>query len=128
VTEPKRTCPSASAGPGATLLGIFGPGGKLVYVPHGPKVTDTLVDQLGADTAGPLESHFRFSTPCAQSACAFWNDGCHAIAAAHEDFDALAVADALPECGIRDSCRWYHQEGPAACRVCPYVRTTAEVH
>jgi hypothetical protein len=29
----------------------------------------------------------------------------------------------LQPCGIRQSCRWFHQEGPGACRVCPGIAT-----
>jgi hypothetical protein len=36
-----------------------------------------------------------------------------------------ATADdaALPACNVRKSCRWFRQEGVAACRVCPEVIT-----
>ena len=126
MTEPRRSCPSASGTAGATLLGIVGPGGRVVFTPRGPKLTESLRDQLESTGSGQLESRFRFTAPCVQSACVFWDGSCRAVQAAHEDFDGLAATSepaALPECGIRDSCRWWHQEGPAACQVCPYVRT-----
>lgn len=34
-----------------------------------------------------------------------------------------AVVDALPACLIRPTCRWYQQEGRAACMRCPQVVT-----
>jgi hypothetical protein len=127
MTEQRKVCPSGQGEPGATLLGIIGPDGRAIFTPHGPKVTPTLREQLAATTSGPLESRFRFTMPCATSACVFWNGRCRAIDAAHEDFDSHVTVESatLPECGIRESCRWWAQEGPDACRVCPHVRTAA---
>src|SRR6266436_4777410 len=34
-----------------------------------------------------------------------------------------AVVESLPACRIRPHCRWFLQEGSAACRVCPQVVT-----
>lgn len=122
--EPKRTCPSANGAPGAMLLGVFGPDGRAIFTPNGPKLTPDLRDQLTASTTGPLEARFRFAAPCAQSACVFWDGSCRAVDAAHEDYEAVAAAE-LPECGIRDTCRWWDQAGARACAVCPLVRTVA---
>ena len=36
-----------------------------------------------------------------------------------------AVVDALPPCIIRSECRWYSQEGAAACKRCPQVTTVS---
>jgi hypothetical protein len=33
------------------------------------------------------------------------------------------VVDKLPACAIRAECRWWHQEGKAACLRCPQVVT-----
>jgi hypothetical protein len=35
------------------------------------------------------------------------------------------VVDALPACAIRPACRWWQQEGKAACQRCPQVVTQA---
>jgi hypothetical protein len=39
-------------------------------------------------------------------------------------------AESLPACGIRPTCRWYHQSGAAACAACTIVitRTTEADH
>ncbi|MFB2972660.1 hypothetical protein ACE1CD_27180 [Aerosakkonema sp. BLCC-F183] len=34
------------------------------------------------------------------------------------------VVERLPRCQIRSNCRWWKQEGRAACRRCPQVVTT----
>jgi hypothetical protein len=36
-----------------------------------------------------------------------------------------AVVDTLPPCIIRQECRWYYQEGRAACQRCPEVTTVS---
>lgn len=126
-SPPGRTCPSSDAGDGSTVLGILGPHGRVVYTPRGAVVTDALRNDL-ASPDSPLESRFRFAGPCVEAACAFWNGSCRALDAAHEDFDSAVPPDDtadLPRCGIRDTCRWWHQEGQKACRVCPFVRTRA---
>lgn len=122
--EPAATCPSAPAVGSSRLLGIVGPSGRVVYTPGGPRLTETLRDGLDAD--GRLEARYRFSGACVESGCAFWQGGeCAAVIAAHREYDAVADGGPLPECGIRDSCRWWAQEGPAACGVCPFVVTAA---
>jgi hypothetical protein len=34
------------------------------------------------------------------------------------------VVSSLPPCNIRRTCRWFAQEGGAACRRCPQISTT----
>jgi hypothetical protein len=34
-----------------------------------------------------------------------------------------AVAEDLPPCSIRRNCRWWQQEGKAACQRCPQIIT-----
>ena len=40
--------------------------------------------------------------------------------------DAVAADDRpVPRCAIRRTCRWFAQEGAAACHACPFVITDA---
>jgi hypothetical protein len=75
------------------------------------------------------EKRFRFADRCMQSECVFWaNERCD-VAATAVSYDAAThyahgTAEArLPRCGIRPNCRWFAQEGAAACGVCPFVIT-----
>jgi hypothetical protein len=120
-------CPSGPAtGAHATLLGVFGRDGRLVYTPGTPGVSPTLLSALTGDGES-AEARARFAGRCASSACAYWAEGsCHAIDLAHEALDGQLPDRAeggLPECGIRPACRWWQQEGPSACGLCPYVAT-----
>jgi hypothetical protein len=74
-----------------------------------------------ADPVHPAEV-FRFTAPCREAACGFFRNGrCgvgQAAVAALPDEEAP-----LPRCGIRSDCRWWEEQGPAACRRCARVVT-----
>lgn len=74
--------------------------------------------------AGPVKPTevFRIAAPCAESACAHF-DGAN-CRLAQRIVQNLPVASAgLPPCKIRARCRWWQQEGKAACLRCPEVIT-----
>lgn len=65
----------------------------------------------------------RYVGPCMKYSCSNWVDSGCAIArfistVQTENKPATSVID----CEIRPSCRWFSQEGPSACAMCPYVR------
>ena len=65
---------------------------------------------------------FRFAAKCEQSRCMHF-DGAR-CALARRIVDQLPeVVDALPVCQIRSGCRWFAEQGGAACRRCPQVVT-----
>lgn len=65
---------------------------------------------------------FRIAVTCQESRCVHF-DGAD-CKLAHRIVDLLpAAAETLPRCAIRASCRWFKQEGSAACRRCPLVAT-----
>jgi hypothetical protein len=117
-------CPSAPADEGATLLGIVGPSGEIGYVSPLIQIDETF---LNAAAGGrPLEERFRFSQPCVEAKCGFWNgSGCNVIEHVLEQESPAPASSALriPRCSIRPNCRWFHQRGLAACRACRFVVT-----
>lgn len=120
-----RSCPSAPAAPGARLLGMLGPDGRI----HNLK-TPVAVDAAFLETAaaaGPVEARMRFAGRCQTSGCAQWTgQRCGVIDRAMAYLEgALPQPDqaALPPCTIRSDCRWYDQTGAAACATCAYVVT-----
>lgn len=76
--------------------------------------------------AGPEpERKFRFSAPCAEGACRQWQDNqCSLIGRIRAAVEPEAQAR-LPVCAIRGTCRWFKQDGRAACAVCVYVSFNA---
>ncbi|HEV3000200.1 MAG TPA: hypothetical protein VGW75_05615 [Solirubrobacteraceae bacterium] len=113
-------CPSARCEPGALLVGVVNPDGAVGYVRPAPEVDEAFVERARA--RGRPETAFRFAQPCAESGCGYWDGGCRVASMAVEAF-ADADPDHLPRCGIRPACRWFRQEGAAACRACALVVT-----
>ncbi|MFJ6783495.1 hypothetical protein [Streptomyces yangpuensis] len=118
-----RSCPSGACREGASLLGVMTGGGRLAYLPEPVFVDRAFADRL--DAAGRPERRYRFTEPCAESACAQWTGtACGVI---DHILDGTAGAGVrredgpLPDCGIRRDCRWFAQRGAAACSVCPTV-------
>jgi hypothetical protein len=93
-----------------------------------PRV-DYLADPLPATDesvalAGPVRPTevFRFAATCAGTSCRHF-DGKDCRLVQRIVSDLPVVVDVLPPCRIRSTCRWWKQEGPAACRRCPQVVT-----
>jgi hypothetical protein len=73
---------------------------------------------------GHPERRYRFASPCLEGGCPQWTGrGCAIadMAAGPVSLGLPASPRKLPACGIRHSCRWFSQRGPAACAVCPLI-------
>jgi len=82
-----------------------------------------LTDELLA-LAGPASptAVYRIAAPCAESACAHFAAGrCRLVSRIVAEIPE--AVDGLPACRIRPDCRWWRQEGVAACRRCPLIVT-----
>lgn len=109
-------CPCARREPGASLLGVVQPSGRVKFLPAGIRV-----DEETARLERPSEVQFRYSAPCRQSVCLHWrNRSCTALDEVREHFASFAVTS-TPSCAIRPQCLWHRQAGDAACAVCPLV-------
>ncbi len=113
-------CPSARCEPGALVIGMVGADGRVGYVRPALPVDEGFAER--ARSRGRPESAYRFAQPCAEGACAYWDGGCRVARMAVEAFGD-ADPDHLPRCAIRAACRWFRQEGGAACRSCALVVT-----
>lgn len=122
VTSQVWTCPSAQ--PDMTDAKVFG---VLDGSPEEPRIAYLRADAaVGAEAIAALPvdpvSVFRFSARCETSRCAQF-DG-HACGLGKRIVEGLSpVVDALPLCQIRATCRWYAENGSAACLRCPQVVT-----
>jgi hypothetical protein len=83
----------------------------------------TVTDELLALTAPvkPTEV-FRFAAPCAGNSCQHF-DGSDCRLAKRIVQLLPAAEEMLPPCRLRPSCRWWQQEGKAACIRCPQIVT-----
>lgn len=113
-------CPSAPPETALLLLGRFTTEGRLAFAAQPLPVTEEFLAIAGI--GGDVGKRFRFAGPCLKNGCSRWQDGACAVgaAAARVSADLEPPAD-LPACVIRSVCRWFEQEGEAACRSCPRV-------
>jgi hypothetical protein len=116
-------CPSAQPEwQGAIAFGIVGgtvSEPRVQYIDQAQPVTDELL-ALAAPVSPP--EVFRFAAPCLNAGCAhFQSDRCTLVSRVVKLLPQ--VVDSLPRCAIRAACRWWRQEGTAACRRCPQVVT-----
>lgn len=124
-TDPEILCPSAQPDwEGAQVFAVVGgtpDKPETAYLDQALPVTDELLAMAGP--VAPAEV-FRFAGPCANSACAHFNEDDQSCRLAEKTVRwAPVVFEKLPKCAIRNDCRWWKQEGVAACRRCPQVVT-----
>jgi hypothetical protein len=116
-------CPSARPEmEGAHLLGMVEGSAerpRLAYLRRPEPVREELLALAGGDSP---TRRFRFAAPCAGDACQHFDGSSCRLAARIVERLPEAVA-ALPVCALRPACRWWRQEGEAACRRCPMVVT-----
>jgi hypothetical protein len=76
--------------------------------------------------AAPLKPTevFRLAATCAEHKCPHF-DGADCRLATRVAKMLPAAVDSLPPCSIRKECRWYSQEGEAACKRCPQITTVS---
>lgn len=65
---------------------------------------------------------FRLAARCEEHRCAQFADGRCSLGQRLVD-GTDPVVDALPSCTIRDTCRWFAEQGAPACLRCPQVVT-----
>lgn len=109
---------------GCRILGVVrrdGPAPILDYLnQHVPATPEVLA------MAAPLKPTevFRLAATCAEHKCPHF-DGEDCRLATRVVQILPAVVDSLPPCIIRKNCRWYSQEGGAACKRCPEITTVS---
>jgi hypothetical protein len=114
-------CPSAQPGmERSVVFGVVGEAGPrplLGYLVEPLPVTEGVLALAGP--VAPTEI-FRFAAPCAGRGCRHF-DGSDCRLAARVVQLLPAVVEGLPPCPLRPGCRWWQQEGRAACLRCPQV-------
>lgn len=120
---PRLMCPSAQPEMEDSLvLGVLEntpEGQRLAWIEKPQSVTPELLS-LTRETDPRLV--FRFAARCEENRCAHFDGKDCQLATRIVQILPRAV-DILPPCNIRPECRWYQQEGKAACLRCPEVVT-----
>lgn len=116
-------CPSAQPQiPGSVAFGVVTGAAdhpRVAWIERPVPVTSEL---LALTTPVPPTQVLRIAAPCQEKACCHF-DGTDCRLATRLVQLMPAVVESLPPCRIRPDCRWFLQEGSAACRVCPQVVT-----
>jgi hypothetical protein len=92
---------------------------RVGYLAEPLPVTEHLLSLV--EPVAPSEV-LRFAAPCAGDSCQHF-DGQNCLLVSKAVALLPAVVPVLPPCKIRPSCRWWRQEGRAACMRCPQVVT-----
>jgi hypothetical protein len=117
----ETTCPSAPAEEGVVLFGVIKGKSEVVFISPNIPVTPSLLSSF-AQSGIPVENRLRFASRCLEHHCVQWSgDRCGLIDRAVPDLEKDELANPLPKCGIRATCRWFSQHGRMACAVCPEV-------
>lgn len=121
--DQERMCPSTSVENSTVFLGMITPARTVAYVT--PEVPVASVRESLDESQGPLERRYRFAGPCVTDSCGFWTgDHCGLGAKLVESYQDTGEPQLdLPKCAIRRTCRWFAEQGPAACSPCSYVVT-----
>jgi len=123
LTEKQILCPSAQADwQDSVAIGVIAGTAeepRLVHLQNTMPVTDELLAL--SDPVTPTEV-FRFAAPCMCTGCLHFEQQKCQLASKIATI-LPAVTDELPSCSIRPRCRWWQQEGKAACVRCPQVVT-----
>ncbi|HTW25896.1 MAG TPA: hypothetical protein VME92_02115 [Acetobacteraceae bacterium] len=122
---PAIACPSAQPDwDGAQVFGVQtvapGQGRRVGYLTAPVPVTPELLAATG--NAQPAEV-LRIAAPCMGTGCQHF-DGSSCRLATRVATMMEPVVAGLPRCAIRPVCRWFRQEGKAACLRCPQIVTT----
>ncbi|MBW4565264.1 MAG: nitrogen fixation protein [Mojavia pulchra JT2-VF2] len=91
----------------------------IAYLKQPLPITDELLAKASPVTPAEI---FRAATSCAQLGCQHF-DGKDCRLAMRIVEKLPAVVEQLPPCSIRRDCRWWQQEGKAACMRCPQIIT-----
>jgi hypothetical protein len=123
-TAKKTTlCPSARPEPGESL--VFGVIGgtvtepRVAYLKQPQTMTEELIAKVSPATPAEV---FRTASTCATNNCQHF-DGKDCRLATRIVAQFPIALEELPPCSIRRDCRWWQQEGKAACMRCPQVIT-----
>ena len=116
-------CPSGRPEAGESV--VFGVVGGTVAAPQVGYLTEPVpVNEDVLALSGSVEPTeiFRMASTCAGHGCKHF-DGSRCSLAMRVVEQLPPVVEALPACQIRQHCRWWQQEGKAACLRCPQVVT-----
>lgn len=116
-------CPSAQPGMGdVQVLGVVTRDAAEPRLAYLDEPVAASAEMLAMAAPVPVSQVFRLSARCEESKCTHF-DGTRCQLAVRIATLLPEVVDSLPACTIRPDCRWFRQEGRAACLRCPQIVT-----
>jgi hypothetical protein len=120
-----KLCPSAQPGMDRSMiLGVVQQAGPRPVVEYLNERVPATPEILAMSAPLKPTEVFRIAATCAEHKCPHF-DGADCRLATRVVKLLAAAVDTLPPCTIRKECRWYSQEGEAACRRCPEITTVS---
>ncbi|WP_310482652.1 nitrogen fixation protein [Chamaesiphon sp. VAR_48_metabat_403] len=114
-------CPSADAEmSGSVIFGIVVGTPEVPHLVHLDRVKPIPPELLTLDSPVKPSEIFRIAATCIENGCKHF-DGINCRLTTRIVEGLPTVTDRLPACAIRSTCRWWHQEGAAACLRCQQV-------
>jgi hypothetical protein len=107
---------------GSVAFGVVGGTAEQPRVSWIEKPVPVTEDLLALTGPVPPTRVLRLAAPCQENACCHF-DGADCRLATKLVQLIPPVTESLPPCRIRPDCRWFVQEGRAACTVCPQIVT-----
>lgn len=114
-------CPSAPCEEGNLLIGRTLNDDNVKILKKPIKINVSFVEE--AKKHRTPEKRFRFASSCKQKKCRNWNGDQCTIPDTVEQLLLYAPINTIPECGIRNLCRWHLQSGENICLLCPFITT-----
>lgn len=124
---PELMCPSAGAEADSVVFAVRVGDAEVAYLDELVPTTARLLEL--AEPADPRQV-FRFGAPCAGRGCRHFTGTSCSLGERIATRLEPAVTQ-LPVCRLRSRCRWFAEQGGAACLRCPVVvtlRTAADEH
>jgi hypothetical protein len=114
-------CPSADAEmSGSVIFGVVVGTPAEPHVVHLDRVKPIPQELLALEAPVKPSEIFRIAATCIENGCKHF-DGTNCRLTERIIEGLPAVAEQIPACAIRAKCRWWHQEGSAACLRCQQV-------
>jgi hypothetical protein len=92
---------------------------RVIYLDESVPINTELLEKAAPVTPAEI---YRVAVPCVHHKCLHF-DGTNCTLAQRVVEKMPVVEEELPQCSIRENCRWWHQEGKTACMRCPQVVT-----
>ena len=119
----KYDCPSSVPLPKSKLIGVLNEKtNRMEILPEPVPIDEDIQRELERFGEKKMKT-VRLTNTCAMKGCGQWDGSkCSLIGNILEKIEEKKREKNLPECGIRNTCRWYAQEKEEACKVCTLVQ------